>query len=300
MTTPRVSIGFPVYNGEKYIRQCLDTLLGQTYSDFEVVICDNGSSDSTVAICQEYAERDGRITFYQNESNLGAAYNYNKVFHLSKGEYFRWVAHDDYSAPTALERCVELLDTYPDAILSYPKTVLIDGPGNVLEYHEDGYDLRDDSASERFAKFFLSSGWCHPVFGLIRREVLSKTGLIGNFASSDRVLLGELAVFGKCYEVPEHLAYRRVHPENSTEANRTDEEMMAWFDPNKKKKLLTPRIVRFVEFAKGINRAPVSLLEKAKCYGVLTRYYLSLDRVSGINREMRQLFKAVPKFFSRA
>lgn len=300
MTTPRVSIGFPVYNGEKYIRQCLESLLEQTYTDFEIIICDNGSTDRTVEICEAYAARDGRIILFQNDTNLGAAHNYNKVFYLAKGEYFRWVAHDDFNEPTALERCVNVLDRCPEAILSYPKTILIDGPGNVLEYHEDGYDLRSDSASERFAKFFHSSGWCHPVFGLIRRDVLARTGLIGNFASSDRVLLGELAVVGKCYEIPEHLAYRRVHAENSTEANRTDEEMMAWFDPNKKSKLLTPRLLRLIEFARGINRAPVSLGEKVKCYGVLLHHYFSLDRLGGMNRELKQIFKAVPRLFSRA
>ncbi len=298
--SPRVTIGVPIYNGEKYMRQAFDSILNQTFTDFEVIIADNGSTDDTVAICQEYAAQDDRIIFHQNESNLGAAFNYNKVFHLARGEYFRWAAHDDYNEPTALELMVKMLDENPEAILSYPKTILIDGNDDLIEYHEDYYDLRSSSASERFSKFFKSSAWCHPVFGLIRTEVLGRTGLIGNFASSDRVLLGELAVQGKCYEIPEHLAYRRLHPENSTEANQTDEAMMNWYDPMKKAKLLTPRIVRMIAYAKGINRAPISFGEKVKSYGVLLRFYLSLDRLEGVQKEVKQLFRAVPRFFSRA
>ncbi|MEM7333020.1 MAG: glycosyltransferase [Chloroflexota bacterium] len=298
--SPRVTIGVPIYNGEKYMRQAFDSILNQTFTDFEVIIADNGSTDNTVAICLEYAAQDDRIIFHQNETNLGAAFNYNKVFHLARGEYFRWAAHDDYNEPTALELMVKTLDENPEAILSYPKTILIDENDDLIEYHEDYYDLRSDSASKRFAKFFKSSAWCHPVFGLIRTEVLGRTGLIGNFASSDRVLLGELAVQGKCYEIPEHLAFRRLHPENSTEANQTDEAMMNWYDPMKKAKLLTPRVVRMIAYAKGINRAPISFGEKIKSYGVLFRFYLSLDRLEGVQKELKQLFRAVPRIFSKA
>ena len=297
--TPRVTIGVPIYNGEKYMRQAFDSLLNQTYTDFEIIIADNGSTDNTVAICKAYAAKDDRIIFHQNEENLGAAYNYNKVFHLARGEYFRWAAHDDYNKPTALELMVNMLDENPEAILSYPKTILIDGEDDLIEYHEDAYDLRSGSAANRFAKFFKSSAWCHPVFGLIRTEVLGRTGLIGNFASSDRVLLGELAVQGKCYEIPEHLAYRRLHSENSTEANQTDEAMMNWYDPMKKVQLLTPRFVRLIAYAKGINRAPINFKEKMKCYAVLLRFYLSLDRLEGVKKELKQLFRAVPRFISK-
>lgn len=298
--TPRVSIGFPIYNGEKYMRQSLDSLLNQTFTDFELIIADNCSTDNTVAICQAYAAKDERIIFHQNEENKGAAYNYNKVFHLARGQYFRWAAHDDYNEPQALELMVKVLDENPEAILSYPKTILIDGNDKLIEYHEDGYDLRSHNPSERFAKFFKSSAWCHPVFGLIRIDVLARTGLIGNFASSDRVLLGELAVQGKCYEIPEHLAYRRLHPENSTEANKTDEAMMNWYDPMKKAKLLTPRLARLIAYAKGINRVQMSFAEKLRCYKVLAIFYFSLDRLDGVKKEVKQLLKIVPGFSSKA
>ena len=84
---PRVSIGMPVYNGENYLAQALDSLLAQTFTDFEIVICGNASTDGTEALCREYAERDARIVYRRNESNVGAAANFNKVF---GGSLSRW------------------------------------------------------------------------------------------------------------------------------------------------------------------------------------------------------------------
>src|SRR5262245_45018612 len=98
--TPRVSIGLPIFNGEKYVAQAFDSILAQTYADFELIISDNASTDQTEAICQAYANRDRRIRYYRNNRNLGAAANYNRVFDLSTGVYFKWAAHDDIVLPT--------------------------------------------------------------------------------------------------------------------------------------------------------------------------------------------------------
>ena len=89
--TPKLSVGIPVYNGEKYLSYCLDSILNQTFTDFEIIICDNGSTDNTSEICQTYAQSDSRIKFIKNETNIGITGNYNKVFKLSKGQYFKLV-----------------------------------------------------------------------------------------------------------------------------------------------------------------------------------------------------------------
>jgi len=127
---PSVSIGMPIYNAEKFLRQALDALLGQTFGDFELIISDNGSTDGSEAICREYASKDSRIKYYKNETNLGAAKNFNRVFELSRGEYFKWASHDDICDPEYLERCVELLDRNPAVVLCYPKANTIDEQGN--------------------------------------------------------------------------------------------------------------------------------------------------------------------------
>ena len=120
MPDPKVSIGLAVYNGERYLRQAIESILGQTYTDFELIISDNASTDSTQQICLEYAAEDGRISYHRNATNIGGANNENLTFRKAKAPYFRWAAHDDYVAPQLLERCVAILDTHPDVVLAYP------------------------------------------------------------------------------------------------------------------------------------------------------------------------------------
>jgi len=296
--TPTVTLGMPVYNGENYLENTLDSILAQTYTDFELIITDNASTDRTQEICEAYAARDSRIRYIRNAENLGAAPNYNLSFQLAAGKYFKWVAHDDPNAPTCIELCVQMLESHPDAILSYARTILIDEDDQVIEYHQDRYDLQSRHPHERLYKYFHeTSAWCHPVFGLIHTDVLAKTGLIGSYASSDKTLLAEMAVLGKCYEVPAHLAYRRLHPKNSTEANKTDEAMASWFDPRIKRAFLTPRWRRFLEHLKSVQRANIPLIDKIRCYGVIFAFYLSPGRVAGVTKDMGQLGKALRRLF---
>src|SRR5436190_3693526 len=139
---PRVSIGLAVYNGEKYLSQTLDSIVDQTFGDFELVISDNASSDGTEDICRQYAARDARIRYSQSPVNIGLTNNFNRAFRLSSGQYFRWAAADDVFAPTSLERCVDILDKHSEVVLCYPKTILIDDNGDPLRDYDDNLDLR--------------------------------------------------------------------------------------------------------------------------------------------------------------
>ena len=91
-----ISIGFPVYNGELFLKKALDSLLNQTYSNFELIISDNNSTDSTQRICQEYAKNDDRIRYIKQEKNIGPYPNFYFVLSQSKGKYFMWAAADDF------------------------------------------------------------------------------------------------------------------------------------------------------------------------------------------------------------
>lgn len=86
---PQVSIGMPVYNGEQFLKDALDSILAQTFDNFELIISDNTSTDNTQEICKAYSAKDQRICYYRNEKNLGAAWNFNRVFELARGEYFK-------------------------------------------------------------------------------------------------------------------------------------------------------------------------------------------------------------------
>ena len=115
-STPKVSLGLPVYNGENFIAQAIESILAQTFTDFELIITDNGSTDRTPKICEAYAARDRRVAYSRNPENLGAAPNFNRAFALSSGRYFKWVAHDDLIAPEFLARCVKVLDNDPSVV----------------------------------------------------------------------------------------------------------------------------------------------------------------------------------------
>jgi glycosyltransferase involved in cell wall biosynthesis len=115
---PKISLGLPVYNSKNTIRNALDALLGQTFTDFELIISDNCSDDGTFDICREYAERDPRIRLYRNESNLGITENFRIVCRKARGEYFHWVAGDDSWAKEYLATLSGMLDSSPRASLA--------------------------------------------------------------------------------------------------------------------------------------------------------------------------------------
>lgn len=282
MPPPRVSIGLPVYNGERYLSQALESLLGQTFADFELILSDNASTDGTREIGESYAARDERVRYSRTEANLGAARNFNRAFQLSSAVYFKWAAADDLCEPAYLARCVEALDRHPEVVLCYPQTRIIDASGRFLKDYDDGFDLRALRPHERFRAFFQAPGLCNPVFGLMRSEVLGKTGLIGGYASSDRVLLGELTLHGAFYEHPERLFLRRTHPEKSTAANPTEVQFAAWFDPKLRGKRLLPRWRRLWEYVQAIRRAPLTRGERLRCYRVLGQFAFVPKRWAGM------------------
>ena len=108
--SPRVSIGMPVYNGERYLRSAIESILAQTFQDFELIISDNASTDNSLSICQEFADQDKRIRIIEQSKNIGAMANFNFVAKEARGEYFKWAAADDLCAPQFIEKCIEVLD----------------------------------------------------------------------------------------------------------------------------------------------------------------------------------------------
>ncbi len=227
--SPRVSIGMPVYNGEAFLEATLERLLGQTLRQFEIVICDNASTDRTRTIAEALAARDPRVRYVRNETNIGANVNFSRVASLTTAPLFKWAAHDDLYAATYLERCVGILDGNPDVVMAHSDTVFIDeqgepfakgpAPGVWIEpvsgasYTADPVDLGEASSPlRRFAHVVFGSLWGTHMFGVIRRSALDRTRLIQDLPSSDRPLLAELALLGRFQHVREPLFFKRFHP----------------------------------------------------------------------------------------
>ena len=273
MTPPRVSVGLPVYNGERYLPVVLDALLAQTFADFELIISDNASTDATGAICTRYAALDRRIRYSRNPFNIGGAANFRRVFHLATGTYFMWTAHDDVQAPTFIERCVEVLDRDPTVVVCYARTRVIDADGVVIR--DDTTPLSRVSSPHPHERFGDLVQWdynCYEVFGLIRASVLRLTPLIASFIASDRALRAELGLRGRFHEIPEYLVYNRDHPERSTRVLAQHHMRGAWFDPALAGKRVLPHWRILGEYARCIRRAPLSRSERLRCYWELTRW----------------------------
>lgn len=273
---PTVSVGMPVYNGAKYIRQALDSILNQTYKDFEVVICDNASTDDTQSICEDYAKRDPRIRYYRNEKNLGAAPNYNKTFKLARGRYFNWFAHDDLFASNYLEQCVMMLEANPDTVLCSSVVSIIDENGDEVTVYKPKLSATESSSSvaARFAPMVLVSHTCTDFFGLFRTELLGKTGLHGVYHGCDRALLAEIALMGKIMRIPEPAFANREHTERYSRAIAAGDRSH-WHDSRSSNKIGFVTWKLYFDYIKAIRARVPSTRERFRCYRVLLKWWTS-------------------------
>src|SRR5215471_17938376 len=172
MIPPLVSIGIPVYNGARFIRQALEHLLAQTYTHLELVICDNASTDSTGTICQDYAARDARVRYYRNPTNVGLVNNFRLAVGRSTGTYFAWASADDRKPPTAVEACVRVLQTQPAAVMAHG-IVLVQSEGrDDLVPRANAVDLTMPDAATRIRAFTAGITHNAMVYGLYRLEAL--------------------------------------------------------------------------------------------------------------------------------
>ena len=262
---PGISVGMPVYNGGRYLRLAIESVLAQSYGDFELIISDNASTDETEDTCREYAARDPRIVYLRNATNIGAAANYNQLFHRSRAEYFRWFNADDLSSPRLHQECLAALQAHPGASMAYGKTALIDSDGLVTGPYEDRLNLQQESVAERFFEFLRVVGQTNAIYGLMRRSALAATALMGSgkFPAADTILMAELALQGRIVEVPETLFFRRMHKGASSWA-RSDNNVQQNFWLGSHGRFVMPTVKRMNALMAAIDRAPASAAERRR------------------------------------
>jgi glycosyltransferase involved in cell wall biosynthesis len=267
---PLIGIGMPVYNCGPYIRQAIESHLAQTFGDFELVITDNRSTDETESICREFAALDRRVRYIRNEVNLGGPGNFRRAFRHSRGKYHKWSTGDDWWDSTFLEKAVALLNCDAETVLVYPKTVLVDDAGNETRRYEDMLHLRDDRPSERFIELYKTIGLCQAHLGLIRRDVMAHTSLIGRELASDIRFLAELSLYGKFYLLPEFLFFRRFHEDSSSWDRTNMERQVAYYAPDRSGfRFHIWR--RYVNLLAAVGKAPVATSEKWQAWKFLGR-----------------------------
>lgn len=273
-TAPRLTIGLPVYNGAELLAAAIDALLGQSYSDFELVISDNASTDSTADICRDYEARDSRVRYIRQPQNLGLVRNHNYLVGIARGELFKWASHDDLYASDYLKRCVEALDAHPGAVLAHSWWVLVDPSGEPLQLFKNQVTAASPRAPERF-RAMLFDGKGDWVYSVIRTAALRQTPLHATYYGGERTLIAELALHGALWQVPDALYFRRDHPNREL----APAEWSAVWDPSRTGRLRNPAIRLYAEYVRGylsaIGRASLSPRDRRACYRLLASWLAS-------------------------
>jgi glycosyltransferase involved in cell wall biosynthesis len=268
---PHLTVGMPVYNGERYVRQAIESILSQTFQDLELIISDNASTDATERICKDYAAKDPRVRYYRSDRNRGAAWNNNQVVKLARGEFFKWQCHDDYCDTTFLEKCLAILHCDPNVVLCYPQFVRVDEQGRCLGIKSSGV-AGGAKPVERFRSMIYRRDSCEEVYGVSRTAVMKKTALIGPYSYSDDTFLAELILHGQFYQIPEPLFFYRIHPGQSTRSYPSRSALMAWFNPSASRFSL-PFLRLFRGYLSLVWRSPVPWRIRLRCYSSLAGWF---------------------------
>jgi glycosyltransferase involved in cell wall biosynthesis len=283
-STPLVSVGLFVYNGERFIEESLRSILNQTFTDFELIISDNASTDRSGEIAEAFAQRDNRIRYYRTEQNMGAGWNAQRVYELATGKYFKWAAVDDLIAPDLLSRCVEVLENDPGCVVAYARTKEVDENGTFIKNYVT--PMRADSSNPvvRFREMLLISSWCYQIYGVMRMSVMRQIPPQGIYVNGDGILLARMSLLGRFYEIPEHLFISRHHSGQSirTLPARVKQRRFLrltnrypslpapeWWDPARTHSISFPEFRQLLEYFLSIYRAPLGARQKFRCYTFL-------------------------------
>ena len=210
-----VVIGVPTYNGGPHLVRALESLLSQTYSDFELVVVDDCSTDGTQELVSTYAAEDARMHFSRNDTRLGMVGNWRRTFELASEvhsdlDYFAWGSDHDIWHRRWLESLVPELESHPEAVLAYPRMGTISESGEPLRRGPAALDTAGvDDPRQRAELVWQAGGFGYRIYGLFRARALSRCGGPRYVYMPDRLLLFELALYGQYREVPKLLWYRR-------------------------------------------------------------------------------------------
>ena len=259
--SPAVTVGVPVYNSDQYLAQTLRSILSQTFTNFELVISDNASTDETPAICKDFARTDPRVRYVRQPQNIGAPRNYNALVALARGRYFKWSSSNDLIEPQFLAACVPILAARRDVVLVYPRTRYFDAATGNVRDHADDLNLQADDPVERYKQCDRRL-WANNVMnGLIRIDALRASTLHWDYRSSDMELVVELSLYGKFVEVPQPLFYRRTESAAKYDAGRH-----RLYYPHETGGQVFGAWQSVGQMLQAANRAPLSFSDRVRLY----------------------------------
>ncbi len=278
---PLVSIGLPVYNSSRWIENSIRSFLSQSYQNFELIISDNFSTDSTPSICERFAAEDSRIRYSRNETNIGLIPNHNLVVKYARGEYFIWGSYDDLHHPDSISSMVHAMQSRPELVLVYTRAESIDECDRISTENDVPVQLDEDRAGNRARALLSDFPPTETIFyGLMRRSAMLKTRLLPNCHGSDFIFLLQLVTLGKMSKIPTVLFYRRVHSNNVV----TSQEHPWRFRADWSGKLIFPQWRILLENTKSTLRAELPIDEKLELLASV--FHFSWKRRSLLKSEL--------------
>ncbi|NQT93334.1 MAG: glycosyltransferase family 2 protein [Lentisphaerae bacterium] len=276
MTDPLVTVGIPAYNKACRLREALDSLLEQSYLNLEVLISDDASSDETLQVCQEYAQKDPRIRYFRQNSTLGIARNHNFLLQKAKGAYFVWACDDDTRHPDFVSTLVDLLRRYPDAAgaMCHVRHI-VEGVPRLIE---EPKHCSNDCSQYDYLLYYARTGDYRPIGGMFVTEALRKArGYHADnrpyFRASDYLTILRLALQGRVVHTSEALFFKR----DSGSAHNAFEVLSAL----------------------QIDRATVRLMARYSCFPIFYLYNLVFGTrfVAESDLRLHQKFRVIAHLF---
>lgn len=266
----RLTFGIPVYNGETYLPEALDSVRRQDLDDIRIIISDNGSTDATQRICEAAAAEDPRIDYRRYDENRGGIWNFGNVLALADeqdAELFSWMASDDVKLPSFARTAIAALDAAgPDFVFALPRTSIIDADGIVYEELNDTSLGLDAATAHERVRSVLRAQAAHAMYGVIRMDALRRTRGIVSTLGDDIVLLVELLCVGRMTLVPEQLFRLRRHDQQLSVQGITSS---SWFAPGRKANRSFAETRTNLELYRGVAHSGLPLSEKLRCWATL-------------------------------
>jgi len=285
-STAKVTVGLPVYNSGELVRRAIDSILGQTVGDLELLVSDNCSTDATEEICRSYARLDPRVVYTRTDRNIGAAGNFSRLAELAHTEFFKWISHDDWVAPNFIEKCLPVAESGTDIVTVAPIIDIVDSNGNKIQSVSSHVGRRQWSADrvEQYRQMMDELAYCEThndgllmvayTYGLHRTSLLRKTRLVMPFISSDYVLVAELSLVGRLVHLEEALS-------TFTLSGGTSTNFSAW-NPVAIQRMLAPSRTgrmdmmvsvrrRHFEHVNAVLRSALGPADKARALEAATR-----------------------------
>lgn len=291
---PKLSIGLPVYNGEQFLPFAIESILAQTFTDFELVISDNASDDGTRDICETFASQDKRIRYHRNETNIGATQNWYLVHKVSKARYFASAAHDDVYEPDYMRACLEVLERDPGVAVCHSRFMAIDERGETIGPIDITCDTTSPLVHERLRALLSVDYMCLQLYGVMRSEILGRVQEFQGYYMADWNTLAELCLLGKIVEIPEVLFRHRRSSGKLGDIVHSGKSVteMSEIDPGTDWSIRRPDDIRWRNYFGSVKRLVPRSIDRLNCYRVLAQLYARHRIIPRVKARIRRLASA--------